>query len=124
MMRPIAIALASFIATGAQANDGLTSELSHGAGGLAWGSVTTLLVSDRWPENRALIGFGVALSAGLVGEIYDHSRGYGFSSLDVVATAVGGAIGAYVTDKFFLVPVMEKPQQGGRYLGVVARYRF
>jgi hypothetical protein len=120
----IATGLASLLAASAQAYDGLTSELSHGAGGAAWGGITTIVASDHWPEHRVLLGVGVATTACLIGEWYDRNRGQGFSTLVVVATAAGGVIGALVTSRFILMPVATRAQEGGRYVGVVARYSF
>ena len=126
MRRIILLGLALLFTAPARSYDGLTSELGHAAGGMAVGGVTTWAVSELWPENReyrALIGFGAAALVGVLDELHDRQKGYGFSARDVAWAAAGGALGAFVTDRFFLAPVASR-SQSGNYVGVVAQYRF
>jgi hypothetical protein len=123
MRRIILLGLALLFSAPARSYDGLTSELGHAMGGMAVAGVTTWAVSDLWPESRGLIGFGAAVLVGVLDELHDKHKGYGFSALDVASSAAGGAIGAFVTDRFILAPVASRSQSGS-YVGVVAQYRF
>ena len=58
------------------------------------GFIISLLTG--WLTHNVLIGFTVALVAGVVKEVYDYF-GHGTSELnDIIATAQGGAIGLII----------------------------
>lgn len=57
--------------------------------------VVGLAAGSQWPDNKPL-AFGVAMIPGLVKELSDSGRGgTGFSGKDMVANAVGAALGVY-----------------------------
>jgi len=99
----------------AHAYDGLTSELSHAAGGAVLASAVTRLYSES--ENRAWIGFAVSTSVIVLESAYQISRGAKRSSqlLDVGSHAAGAALGAWVTDKYVLMPVIRRSYVGFVY---------
>ncbi|MGY3944119.1 hypothetical protein [Aeromonas tecta] len=107
----------------AQANDSFNSELSHFAGGAAMGAGFTAIADHYgYREHRGWIGFGVSTGLGVAGELIELASGKGdFSALDAGANALGAAVGAYSTDRWFLAPVV---QPESHYVGLVSRYRF
>lgn len=118
------LALLLAAAVPARASDSAASEASHAAGGAVIAGAVTYLADDHWPKYRGWIGFGAGTLVGIVGEAVDSANGNGFSGLDVAATALGAAIGAFVTDQYILMPVVEPDSEQGAYLGVAGRYRF
>jgi len=102
-----------------QAYDGLSSELSHMAGGALMAGAFTQLYSDS-PERR-LIGFGLSAAAVVLVEGVNISRGANRSSqyLDMASHTLGAALGAWYTDKYLLVPVIQPHK-----VGFVVQYRF
>lgn len=111
MKKLCAIALL-FCASHSQAYDGLTSELSHAAGGALLASAVTSIYSES--ENRAWIGFAVSTAAVVLEQGYEISRGANRKSqiLDMAWHAAGAALGAWATDKYFLVPVVTRTSVG------------
>ena len=124
------ICLAICFANSAWADDSLGSELKHVAVGAVVAGVATVVADRFWPENRAWIGFAAGVTAGVLGELVDRGQGSGkwdgkHSALDVAATAVGAGIGAFVTDRFILMPVVKRAHGGQyQYYGVAGQYRF
>ncbi|USV58773.1 hypothetical protein [Aeromonas encheleia] len=111
------------LSTGAQANDSFNSELSHAIGGAAMGAGFTAL-SDYYgySEHRGWIGFGISTGIGVAGELIERATGKGdFSALDAGSNALGAAIGAFVTDRWILAPVL-LPEE--HYAGLMTSYRF
>lgn len=105
----------------------LTSQLSHAAGGAIIASAVTATAADKyWPEHRGLIGFTVSTAAVIVGEGYEMAKGEKFSSSlqDALAHAIGAMIGATITDKFILAPVVERDAAGSRKIGIVMQRYF
>ena len=108
----------------AQASDSFNSEFSHAAGGAAMAGIATYIADDYWPQDRGWIGFSVSAAMGVALEGVDSARGNGFSALDVVSNALGGAVGAFVTDRYILMPVVKKDREQGAYLGVKGEFKF
>lgn len=126
----IGICIGICLANPAFAADAFSSEFSHVVGGALIAGASTAVAARFWPENRALIGFTVGVTYGVLGELFDirgrTTKWNGkHSALDVASTAVGAGIGAVVTDRFILMPVVKR-EHGGRYqyYGVVGQYRF
>jgi hypothetical protein len=90
------------------ASDGFYSEMSHAIGGAAMASYITYKYSDS--EHRSWIGFGLSTAIGVVAQNYEISKSGNRSSqqLDMVAHALGSALGAWYTDKYVLVPLVQK----------------
>ena len=101
------------------AYDGFTSEISHAAGGALLAGLITQACADD--ERRAWIGFAVSAAAGALSESLQASRGArGYSSLlDAASHAAGAAVGAWLGDRYLLVPVLGRP-----HVGLVLVHRF
>ncbi len=107
---------------GAYANDSFNSEFSHVAGSSVMAAGFTL-VADRYlasPE-PAWVGFGLATSVGVVGETASWCSGGHFSWLDLGSDALGAALGAYASQRWWLRP---ESDSRNHYLGLTAGYRF
>ena len=111
MKKLLAIALL-FCSAHSHAYDGLTSELSHAAGGALMAGAITHLYSES--ENRAWIGFAVSTAAVVIEQGYEISRGANRNSQikDMAWHALGSALGAWATDKYLLVPVVTPTSVG------------
>ncbi|MBJ6752330.1 hypothetical protein [Geomonas anaerohicana] len=95
-------------------------------GGLVAGAVTATVADKYWPENRALIGFIVSTASVVIGEGIQMAGGESFSSslLDVTCHTVGAAVGAAVTDKYMLAPVVRHTSTTGTTVGIAMLQRF
>jgi hypothetical protein len=115
-MKRILLALAACTSISCHASDGLSSELSHAAGGaLLSGAITRFFETS---EHRAWIGFAASASGILLAErpgltSSDPSK-VKSSRLDVTYHIVGAALGAWVTDRYILLPIVRPA-----YVGVV-----
>ena len=119
-MNKVLVVTLCLYATTVQANDSLNSELSHVAGGAAMGAGFTYL-ADYYgeKEHRGWIGFGTAAGIGVLGEAIELASGNGnFSALDAGSNALGAAIGAFVTDQWVLMPVVNSRDH---YVGLTGR---
>ena len=94
------------------ASDSFTSEMSHVVGGGVMAGYITHRYSDS--EYRSWIGFGVSTAIIVVEQNYEISKSGKRSSqqLDMVAHALGSAIGAWYTDKYLLVPIVKRNYVG------------
>ncbi|MFH1156592.1 MAG: hypothetical protein V1793_22540 [Pseudomonadota bacterium] len=111
-----------------QPSNTVNSELGHVAGGIVIGGAVTALVDKYWPakrDKRGWLGFGIGAAAGFLGEGIQYLDVDYFSWLDAGSCAVGAAIGAFVTDKFILSPIV-KTEKGDKVskVGLVARFEF
>ena len=102
-----------------QANDGLSSELSHALGGALLAGAITGYYSES--ENRAWIGFALSTAAVVLEQSYEISRGANRKSqiLDMAWHAAGSALGAWGSDKYVLMPVVTRSS-----VGMVLMHRF
>ena len=124
-----AAALALALQTGgAHANESFGSEASHFiAGGLVAGAATA--VADHFDvANRAWVGFGVSVGLSFVGEAVqvaaNGSSQLGPSALDFFSNMAGAALGAWVTDRFILQPVVTHDAARHTTVGVVFKKSF
>ena len=101
-----------FFSAHSHAYDGLSSELSHAAGGALMAGAITHIYSES--ENRAWIGFAVSTAAVVIEQSYEISRGANRNSQikDMAWHALGSALGAWATDKYLLVPVVTRTSVG------------
>ena len=127
----ICIGIGISLTSNVGATDSFNSEFSHATAGAVVAGVSTAVADRFWPENRALVGFGVGVAGGVMGELFDgHGRTTWegrHSTLDVLSTAIGAGIGAWGTDRFILRPVVKREQVGpspSHYYGVVGQYSF
>ena len=104
-----------------------SGESSHVALGAVVAGVATAVANKYWPEHRALIGFSFSTAIGIIGEGLDRlNYGEKFSSMseDVAFHTLGAAIGSLITDKFILMPVIERDHAGSNYYGLAIQYCF
>jgi hypothetical protein len=98
------------------------SETSHALFGATMGGSLTWVADEiGWREHRALVGFGVTTAGGFLEEAISKS---GFSIADAGFNMLGAAVGAYVTDRYLLTPVVQEQADGHRFVGVLVRGRF
>lgn len=112
VMKKWLVWLGLILAVQARAYDGLSSELSHAAGGALMAGVVTQMYGTS--EHRAWIGFAVSSAAVVVEQGYEISRGARRSSqvLDMAAHTLGAALGAWYSDKYLLMPVVSSRSVG------------
>jgi hypothetical protein len=95
-----------------QAYDGWSSELTHATGGALLAGVVTNYYSDS--ENRAWIGFAVSTAGIVLSESHQMDKGAKRSSslLDIASHTAGAALGAWWTDRYYLMPVIGRHSAG------------
>jgi len=110
-----------------EANDSLSSEISHGLGGVATaGVLVSVFDYTQYRQERAILGFAGSTIIGIAMQIIDYqqykdARG---QLTDAVWHIAGSAIGAYLTDAFILSPVVESSPTEGEYVGLVLHHSF
>lgn len=105
----------------------VASESSHVVGGaLVAGAITATVADKYWPEHRAIIGFAASTSVILIGEGVQLAEGTRFagSLQDILAHTIGAIIGATITDRYLLVPVVERGPAGTTKVGLVMQQSF
>lgn len=105
----------------------MEGESCHLAGGaLIAGAIAGTIANDYWPESRGIIGFTCSTVTVLIGEGIQMTEGEEFSSSlqDIVAHTIGAIIGATITDRYFLNPVMESDSASNPKIGIVIHCRF
>lgn len=126
-MKKLNFFLASILLTTTlMANESFNSEISHFGGGVLLGGALTVVGDYYCPEDRALFGFGVSSVGFAVEEIImtaKHGRFLG-NLLDVAAHTAGSALGAMISDKYLLMPVVTQSEANGNYVGIYARIPF
>ena len=97
-------------------SDSFSSEMSHVISGAALAGYITHRYSDS--EYRSWIGFGVSTAIVISEQNYEISKVGKRSSqqLDMVAHAIGSALGAWYTDKYLLLPIVKR-----NYLGLTVQ---
>ncbi|MDD5405498.1 MAG: hypothetical protein PHE73_00995 [Sulfurovaceae bacterium] len=113
--------LASFLLlfniSNASSDINANSELSHFAGGIMTAGILTYGVDKFYPkysENRAEIGFWTSSIIIVVESAIEYANdGNGTNqAIDAASHIIGSAIGAYVTNKYILTPVVRKTADG------------
>jgi uncharacterized protein YfiM (DUF2279 family) len=102
-------------------------ETAHVLGGAAIAGVATAIADKYWPEHRALIGFSFSTACGIIGEGIDRAQyGEKFSSMlqDVAFHTIGAAIGAVITDRYILMPVIKRDHANSTYFGLAIQHSF
>ncbi len=105
-----------------KADTNVYSEISHTIGGaLLAGTISW--ASDRYlPEyDRAWMGFGVSCVIGIASQYYEYNQGSNTAdeaAVDAVTHVLGSAIGAYVSDRYLLRPVLKKVVARHYYMGI------
>ncbi len=90
---------------------------SHFVGGIVAGGVGAGLADKFVPAHRFVVGTLIGTLPGLAVEIGDSTNEAGFSVGDLAADFLGAMLGALVTDKLILKPVVNTGPDP--YLGVV-----
>lgn len=113
LMKKLFVVLLLGLLKNAYGYDGITSEVSHAAGGAVIAGAVVKVVDDS--PNRAWIGFGVSTAVGILAQAYEMSAQnakFAPSLLDAGAHALGAALGAWGTDKYILLPVVNRSYSG------------
>ena len=123
------LALALSLGAGAsRANESFGSEFSHFIAGAAIAGGVTALADHYGVENRAWVGFGTSVGLSFVAEAVqiaaNGSGQVGPSALDFGCNLVGAALGAWVTDRFILAPVVATDSHGHRAVSLTMRMQF
>jgi len=123
------IAIVTLYTADAYANNSVQSEMSHVAGGVVMAGGITWAVDRYYPEyrdNRGMIGFGVSTVAIFAEQGVEYAlRGNAWGQLlDATSHMVGSAIGAWVTDRYILSPVVTNSSSKGQYIGMEVRGSF
>jgi hypothetical protein len=111
------------------ASDSFNSEASHFAGGAVMAGGITAIVDSYYPEykaDRGIIGFGVSSIAIIIEQSIEYSINGGARSqmLDAASHIVGSALGAFITDKYILLPVVKDLGSDGKYVGLNVQHNF
>lgn len=115
--------------TQVEANDGISSEMGHGIGGVVMAGGIVAIVDNYYPEysqNRAMIGFAtsslvIVAEQGIEYALHGDAQG---QMLDALWHIAGSALGAYLTDGFILSPVVKNSEREGKYLGLALQHSF
>jgi hypothetical protein len=102
-------------------------ESAHAAGGAVIAGVATAVSNKYWPEHRALIGFSFSTACVIIGEGIDRVKNgekYSLCLQDVAFHMLGAAIGSLITDKFILMPVIQRDHAGSNYYGLAVQISF
>lgn len=113
-MKKLALLACVLLSGPSQAYDGLSSQISHVAGGALLAGVVTHHFEGS--EHRAWIGFAASTAGIILTERANYSkpdRRHG-AQLDVASHALGAALGAWSTDKYWLTPFVSS-----RHVGLV-----
>jgi hypothetical protein len=111
------------------ANESMSSEISHFVGGTVMAGGITAIVDHYYPEyrdERGMIGFEISSAAVIV----EQSLEFAFNGnakgqlLDAAAHIAGSALGACITDQYILSPVIKNSASEGTYVGVSLRRDF
>jgi hypothetical protein len=121
--------ISMLFAAALNANDGFNSEISHVIGGTVMAGGITAAVERYYPEyreDRGIIGFGLSSAAILAFEsvtvaLNGDLRG---QLLDVASHVTGSALGAFVTDRYFLSPVIQDSASEGKFFGLTFQHTF
>ncbi|MEC4726883.1 hypothetical protein HWQ46_15125 [Shewanella sp. D64] len=112
----------------AKGNSSFNSEISHVAGGAVAAGALVAISDYYWPEiDRAWVGFGISSVVGTLAELDQYIRDDNSAKealLDAGSHILGSAIGAYITDQYFLRPVVHLDAGKGTYVGISASFRF
>lgn len=102
----------------------MPGELGHIAGGTLIAGVIMGTVADKyWPEHRAMIWFTGGTAVILAAEGLQMAEGKKFSSslLDIASHMLGAMLGATITDRFLLMPIVEHDKAGATKIGMMMR---
>jgi len=127
MKNTLLLLVLALLASPVKANNSFNSEFSHAVGGVAMAGAFVWASDTWWPEyNRAWVGFIGSTAVGAISQYYEYNRGTNTGKealLDAVSHTLGSAIGAYITDRYFLTPVII-PEPQGTYVGLTVNFHY
>jgi hypothetical protein len=111
------------------ANESIGSEVSHAIGGALMAGKITAVVERYYPkhrENRRMIGFKISSATAIALQVIEYATNGNAEGqlLDAASHIAGSAIGAWVTDKYILIPVVKNTNNNGKYIGLAMQYSF
>ena len=111
------------------ANESFSSEVSHFIGGAVLAGGITTVVDSYYPEyrsERGVIGFGISSAAVIIEQSVEFALhgNAGGQLLDAAVHIAGSALGAFVTDEYFLTPVIQNSASQGKYIGLNVQHSF
>lgn len=111
------------------ASDSANSEGSHFVGGAVLAGGVTAIVDEYYPEyksERGMIGFEISSIATIVEQSIEYSINGNAKGqlLDAVSHIAGSALGAFITDKYILLPVLKDSSTDGKYVGLSVKHSF
>jgi hypothetical protein len=121
------LAASMLITSNVYATDSFSSEAAHFVFGAALAGGITAVVDHWYPEQREYRGwwgFGVSSVGAVLESAYEYStNGNGRNqALDAAYHIAGSALGAYVTDKYILEPVIKTSGSEVSYIGLNLTY--
>ncbi|WP_220493749.1 hypothetical protein [Shewanella sp. SG41-4] len=128
MGKIILLLLALLFSTQSHANGSISfnSEISHAFGGAVTAGAIVAISDDFWPNyDRAWMGFTISTVVGSISQYYEYAQGendFRNAFADALSHALGSAIGAYVTDKYILLPVIHTTDKE-TYMGLSIQFR-
>jgi uncharacterized protein YfiM (DUF2279 family) len=126
--RAVAMWMLSSVAGSCAAYDGFTSEFSHAVAGAAMAAAGTAIAHHWEVEHRGWVGFGVSSAIGLVAEAIQVASSthpnMRSAWLDAGSNMLGAAFGAWVTDRYLVMPVVTKDSAGRSKVRIVVQAPF
>ncbi len=129
-MKSFKIMFIVFMSVGSvSANDGGNSEMGHFFGGTVMAGGVTAIVDSYYPaykDDRGMIGFGISSALIVVEQEVEyvlHGDAKG-QLLDTLFHIAGSALGAYVTDRFILTPIISDSKTEGTFVGLNLHHSF
>ena len=113
MMKRLFLVILFSLTNNSYAYDGFTSELSHAAGGAVMAGAITKLFEES--PNRVLIGAGASSAVSFLAEshqVISKDAKVSSSLLDFGSHTLGSVLGAWVSDKYLLAPVITRSYSG------------
>ncbi|MGE0189134.1 MAG: hypothetical protein AB7F79_07805 [Steroidobacteraceae bacterium] len=90
-------------------NNCFDSEIGHVVGSVFIGGTGTWIADHYQSQHRAWYGFLIGSAVGILGEAAEQATtSTKASPLDIAADIIGSAIGASITDKFLLMPIIHR----------------
>lgn len=111
------------------ASNSVNSEASHFVGGAVMAGGITAVVDQYYPEyksERGMLGFEISSVAIIVEQSIEYAiNGNAKGQLfDAASHILGSALGAYITDKYILLPVVKDSSTDGKYVGLSVQHSF
>lgn len=113
---------------GSWANDSFSSEFAHVVSGAAIAAGATAIADRYGAQDRRWVGFATSVGISAVMEgvqiLTTGPEQVKHSALDFATNLVGAVFGAWVTDRYLLLPVVTRDAQGRHVLGAALSLSF